>query len=60
MGLHIMRYRADAVGGTLTVDSKPNDGTTITCRVPTRLKSILCDMPMKSRQSNLGSAVDII
>ena len=34
MGLHIMRYRAAAVGGTLTVDSKPNDGTTIACRIP--------------------------
>jgi two-component system, chemotaxis family, CheB/CheR fusion protein len=34
MGLHIMKYRAAAVGGTLTVRSKPDDGTTITCRVP--------------------------
>ena len=34
MGIHIMKYRANAVGGSLTVDSKPNDGTTVTCRVP--------------------------
>jgi PAS domain S-box-containing protein len=36
MGLHIMKYRADAVGGNLTVDSKPNEGTTITCHLPRR------------------------
>jgi PAS domain S-box-containing protein len=36
LGLHIMKYRADAVGGSLTVDSKPNNGTTISCRVPSR------------------------
>lgn len=34
MGLHIMKYRADAIGGHLTVDSKPNEGTTVSCRVP--------------------------
>ncbi len=36
MGIHIMKYRANAIGGSLTVDSKPNDGTTITCHVPPR------------------------
>ena len=36
MGMHIMKYRANAIGGSLTVDSKPNDGTTITCHVPPR------------------------
>ena len=34
LGIHIMKYRANAIGGSLTVDSKPNDGTTITCHVP--------------------------
>ena len=36
LGIHIMKYRANAIGGSLTVDSKPNDGTTITCHVPSR------------------------
>ena len=36
LGIHIMKYRANTVGGSLTVDSKPNDGTTITCHVPSR------------------------
>ena len=36
LGIHIMRYRANTIGGSLTVDSKPNDGTTITCHVPSR------------------------
>lgn len=36
MGIHIMKYRANAIGGSLTVDSKPNHGTTITCHVPPR------------------------
>jgi signal transduction histidine kinase len=36
MGMHIMKYRANAIGGSLTVDSKPNHGTTVTCHVPPR------------------------
>jgi len=36
MGMHIMKYRANAIGGSLTVNSKPNDGTTVTCHVPPR------------------------
>ena len=34
MGLQIMRYRADLIGGELVVDSRPGDGTTIRCMVP--------------------------
>ncbi len=34
MGLGIMRYRARMVGGTLSVESEPNRGTTVTCRFP--------------------------
>jgi PAS domain S-box-containing protein len=36
MGIHIMKYRANAIGGGLTVDSKPNEGTTVTCHIPPR------------------------
>jgi PAS domain S-box-containing protein len=34
LGIHIMKYRANAIGGSLSLTSKPNDGTTITCHVP--------------------------
>jgi signal transduction histidine kinase len=34
MGLGIMRYRARMVGGTLSVESEPGRGTTVTCRFP--------------------------
>jgi signal transduction histidine kinase len=34
LGLVGMRERVDHVGGTLTVDSTPGEGTTITCLVP--------------------------
>jgi len=31
MGLRIMRYRADLIGGELVIDSRPGEGTTIRC-----------------------------
>jgi PAS domain S-box-containing protein len=34
MGLQTMHYRARMIGGALTVESRPNDGTTIICRIP--------------------------
>ena len=34
MGLHVMRHRASSIGAELTIESKPGDGVTITCRVP--------------------------
>ncbi|HLA64642.1 MAG TPA: PAS domain S-box protein, partial [Rhodothermales bacterium] len=34
MGLRTMRSRAAALGGTLTVESAPGTGTTVTCVVP--------------------------
>lgn len=33
-GLWVMRGRLESVGGTLTVESKPGAGTTVTARVP--------------------------
>ena len=39
MGIHIMKYRANAIGGSLTVDSKPNEGTTMTCMFPDEIIS---------------------
>ena len=34
MGLGVMKYRADLVGGTLLVASKPGQGVTVDCTVP--------------------------
>lgn len=34
MGLHIMPYRARAIGATLRINSAPGAGTTVTCAVP--------------------------
>jgi PAS domain S-box-containing protein len=34
MGLRIMRYRAQCIGGSCEVHSVPNHGTTVYCRVP--------------------------
>jgi signal transduction histidine kinase len=34
MGLCSMRYRARALGGDLNIDSTPNQGTTVSCKIP--------------------------
>lgn len=34
IGLNLMRYRSNLIGGSLDIDSKPGDGTTITCTLP--------------------------
>jgi signal transduction histidine kinase len=34
MGIHLMRYRASVVDGSLDVKSSPGAGTSVTCRVP--------------------------
>ena len=34
MGLHIMQYRAQAIGGTLTVERAPEHGTIVSCSAP--------------------------
>ena len=31
LGLHIMRYRANLIGASLTIDSQPGHGTTVRC-----------------------------
>jgi signal transduction histidine kinase len=36
LGLRIMRYRADSVGGVLTVHSKAGEGTSVRCLVAER------------------------
>jgi two-component system sensor kinase FixL len=40
MGLHIMQFRANSIGGRLTVESQPNKGARIECAVPTKLWSV--------------------
>jgi PAS domain S-box-containing protein len=34
LGIDLMMYRADVVGGKLSIDSQSGRGTTVTCRVP--------------------------
>jgi two-component system, LuxR family, sensor kinase FixL len=34
MGLRVMRFRAQMIGGYLAVESRPAAGTTLRCRVP--------------------------
>lgn len=34
MGLRIMRYRAQCIGGSCEVQTRPNKGTIVSCRVP--------------------------
>jgi len=34
MGLHIMQYRAQAIGGTLTIGRAPEHGTMVSCSAP--------------------------
>ena len=34
MGLHILNYRARAIGGTLTIERAPRHGTIVACSAP--------------------------
>jgi len=36
MGLRSMQYRARALGGELKIDSKPGEGTIVSCEIPNR------------------------
>jgi len=36
MGLESMRFRAHALGGDITIDSQPGEGTIVSCMVPNR------------------------
>jgi signal transduction histidine kinase len=38
MGLHIMRYRADVIGGRLTIESAEGNGTLVSCVLPVKSK----------------------
>ncbi len=37
MGLDSMRFRAQALGGELKIDSNPGEGTIVSCEIPSRL-----------------------
>jgi signal transduction histidine kinase len=41
LGLHIMRYRAGSVGGNLSIESTPGNGTVVTCCVPLIMGTML-------------------
>lgn len=46
MGIHIMKYRAQSLAGTLEVESEKGRGTTITCAVPaTKCSTPSSDLP---------------
>lgn len=34
MGIHIMKYRAGIIHGSVAIDSSPDEGTSVVCRVP--------------------------
>jgi len=34
IGIRVMRYRAEAIGARMTIESSPADGTTLTCKLP--------------------------
>ena len=36
LGLHMMRYRANALGGELKIERRRTGGTEITCVIPTK------------------------
>jgi signal transduction histidine kinase len=36
LGLHMMRYRANALGGELKIERRRTGGTDVTCVIPTR------------------------
>jgi nitrate/nitrite-specific signal transduction histidine kinase len=39
LGLHIMNYRAQLVGGRLEIDSQKNRGTRVSCYLPPRVSA---------------------
>jgi two-component system CheB/CheR fusion protein len=45
MGLRIMRYRADRVGGSLGVGPRPKGGTAVTCTLPNPSSRTLGQLP---------------
>ena len=45
MGLRIMRYRAQCVGGSCEVQSKRTKSTVVTCRVPLRTEVAVRPIP---------------
>jgi signal transduction histidine kinase len=36
MGLHIMKYRADVIGGRLSIESDEGKGTLVSCVLPVK------------------------
>jgi signal transduction histidine kinase len=45
LGLHTMRERAEAVGGTLELSARPEAGTTVRCRVPAQNRAVRSPAP---------------
>jgi signal transduction histidine kinase len=45
MGLRIMRYRAQCIGGSCEVQSNRAQGTTVTCRVPLQADAHIRPIP---------------
>jgi signal transduction histidine kinase len=45
MGLRIMRYRAQCIGGSCEVRSNPPKGTVVTCCVPLEAQSPVLGLP---------------
>jgi len=45
MGLRIMQYRAQCIGGSCDVQSNRADGTIVTCRVPLQADALVRPIP---------------
>ena len=41
IGLRIMRYRAQSIGASVTVESKPDQGTVVSCQVRDKLSRLI-------------------
>ncbi|HUJ09353.1 MAG TPA: PAS domain S-box protein [Verrucomicrobiae bacterium] len=52
MGLRIMQYRAETVGGTVSVENQPSKGVIVTCSVPIeRVSALLPTAPGQNLRS---------
>ena len=63
MGLRIMRYRAQCIGGSCEVRSNRAEGTIVTCRVPLQADAIHSSYTMRLKEQqpkpqHIGNQID--
>lgn len=59
MGLHIMNYRSRLIGGLLQIQTRPEQGTIISCSVPPKLVNILSSHGKNSSRSQNPTDSDL-